>query len=180
MLYDNQEVVHYLDEEKGKLVHLYGEPDAGRTQVLFSVINELANKNRFCCYWIPHREEFRQNVFNETVSKKQCCIIGFPETVNELSRFLELAKGTDLICIDNFLEYILHKRKTQIRLALSMLSASAYEHKTNFLLVNDLRYLPAKGGLHPAYQEYFRYFCDRHVRVEKDSDFHIRYGFCTL
>ena len=180
MLYPNQEIMTYLSNEKGKLVHLYGEPDAGRTQVLFSIINELAEQDKFCCYWVPRKEEYRQNVFDETVTKKQCCVIGFPETVKELPQFLQLAEGTDLICIDNFLEYILHKRKAQIRLAFSMLSATAYEYETNFLLVNDLRYLPAKGGLHPAYQEYYRYFCDRHICVEKDSDFNIHYGFCKV
>jgi len=180
MLYDNQDVLQYLDKEKGKLVHLYGEPDAGRTQVLFSVINALANQDRFCCYWVPRKEEYRKEVFDATVGKKQCCIIGFPETAQELQQFLVLAKDTDLICVDNFLEYILHKRKAQIRLIFSLFSASAYEYGTNVLLVNDMRYLPEKGGLHPAYQEYFRYFCDRHIQVEKDSDFNIRYEFCKL
>ena len=180
MLYSNQDIITYLSKEEGKLIHLYGEPDAGRTQVLFSIIDELTKQDKFCSYWVPRKEEYRKNVFDEMVDKKQCCIIGFPDTAQELSQFLKLAEGTDLICIDNFLEYILHKRKAQIRLVFSMLSAAAYEHKTNFLLVNDLRYLPAKGGLHPAYQEYFRYFCSRHVCVEKDSDFHIRYRFCEV
>ena len=41
MIYENQEVLDYLLDNKGKLIHLYGEADAGRTSVLFSLIENL-------------------------------------------------------------------------------------------------------------------------------------------
>ncbi len=180
MLYDNEEVLKYLNEEKGKLIHLFGDADAGRTQTLFSILNRLTENDKFVSYWIPRQEEFRQNVFNETVQNKKACLIGFPKTSQELSTFMQLARNTDLICIDNFLEYVLHKPKAFIRGVLARLSATTYQYKTNFIIVNDLRYLEAKGGLHPAYQEYFRHFCSRHIVVEKDSDFHISYRFTKI
>lgn len=180
MLYDNQEVLAYLKNQRGKLVHLYGKPDAGRTQSVFSILDHVGQEDRLCGYWVPRKEDFRQNVFREMIAWPERYLIGFPKTVKELSLFLPLAAGTDLVCIDNFLEYIIHKPKDQIRAVLTLLSATAYQHGTNFLLVNDLRYYESKGGMHPAYQEYFRHFCARHVEVEKDSDFHIRYAFKEL
>lgn len=180
MLYDNQEVLKYLNEQQGKLVQLFGDADAGRTQTVFSILNHLTEQNKLCAYWIPLKEEFRENVFQEAVRNKEYCIIGFPKTVSELRVFLKLADGVDTICIDNFLQYILHKQKQEIRAIFSLLSAAAFEYKTNFILVNDLRYYKEKGGLHPAYQEYFYYFCRKHIQVQKDSDFHISYAFVQV
>ena len=180
MLYPNEEVLQYLTETSGKLIHLYGEPDAGRTQTLFSILDTMTKQDKLCSYWIPNREQYRENVFNKAVAEKEHCIIGFPKTTKELPAFLKLADGADLICVDNFLEYILHKQNGQIRGVFALFSAAAYQYKTNFVLVNDLRYLEAKGGMHPAYQEYFSHFCAKHISVEKDSDFHIRYAFREL
>ena len=181
MIYNDPVILEYLEKNKGKLIHLFGDPDAGRTQTVFSILNYMTSADKLCCYWVPQKEAFRQNVFKEAVRMKQYCIIGFPKTASEIPAFLKLAAdGADLICIDNFLAYILHKQKDQIRALFSLLSGTAYQYGTNFLLVNDLRYLEAKGGMHPAYQEYFRHFCPRHILVEKDSDFHIRYGFTEL
>ena len=180
MLIKNQEVIQYLLEANGKLVHLYGNPDTGRTQTMFSVLDEIASREKLCCYWIPRKEEYRQNVFLKTVRNPEHCIVGFPEDAKQLPIFLTLSAGVDLVCIDNFLEYIFHKTNPEIRYIFGLLSAAAYKYKTNFVLVNDLRYLEAKGGFHPAYQEYFHRFCAKHIKVEKDSDFHIYYSFKEL
>lgn len=178
MLIQNDAVLQYLETERGKLIHLFGEPDAGRTQTVLSILDKITEQEKLCCYWVPHRESYRENVFRQTVTHKERCIIGFPQAAKELPTFMNLAEGADLICVDNFLEYILHKPNPVIRQIFGLFSAAAYKYKTNFILVNDMRYLEAKGGEHPAYEEYFRHFCQRHVRVEKDSDFHIHYAFC--
>ena len=178
MLIRNEDVIQYLLKAEGKLVHLYGDPDAGRTQTVFSVLDEATDQDKLCCYWIPREKDYRYNVFVKTVHNRDHCIVGFPENATQLPVFLTLAAGVDLVCIDNFLEYICHKKNAEIRNVFASISAAAYKYKTNFVLVNDLRYLEAKGGLHPAYQEYFRRFCAKHIKVEKDSDFHISYDFC--
>ena len=177
MLYNNYDVLQYFTENNGKLIHLYGEPDAGRTQTVFTILKHMTSLEKICCYWVPRQEEFRRNVFCDSIPDKNYCIVGFPKESKELPAFLRLADSADLICIDNFLEYIIHKKPAEIRAIFSLLSATAYQYKTNFLLVNDLRYHKLKGGKHPAYLEYFRYYCTKHVQVEKDSDFNIHYTF---
>lgn len=163
-------------QPNGTLFHLYGEADAGRTETIFSILNEATEYEQLCGYWIPGREQFRQDVFNRSVAYLDRCVVGFPKKAKDLPVFLQTTKSLDLVCIDNFLEYILHKPKKHIRAVFSLLSAAAYKNRTNFILVNDMRFWESKG-MHPAYQEYFRYFCSKHILVEKDSDFHIHYGF---
>ena len=180
MLYPNNTVLQYLRSSFGRLIHLYGEPDAGRTTVLFHLLQEMSQKDKICGYWIPRKEEFRNDVFQEMVSKKEQCIVGFIPDLKTMHTTLPLAEHMDIICIDNFLEYVLHKKKNEIRNAFATLSATAYKYNTTFILVNDLRYYEAKGGIHPAYQEYFRHFCSRHIEVTKDSNFNIFYTFRQL
>ena len=177
MLYDNQEVLNYLLNNKGKLIHLYGEADAGRTSVLFSLTEFLTRQEKIVCYITPRAEEFRKNVFDRMVSCPERCIIAHASSFKEMAPLLSL--GADIYMIDNFLEQILHKKKAQIARTFSLLSGQAFQHGYNIILANDLR-INKEKGIHPAYMEYFRHYCRKHIEVKKDSDFHIHYNFTEI
>lgn len=175
MLYDNPTITEYLLSNKGKLIHMFGEPDAGRTRVLFSLIDRLTQNNGLCGYCISR--DFQLEVFQQMVRHQEQCMIAQPENKKQLTEILKL--DLDYFFIDNFLEYIIHKSRKQIQQTFAILSARAYQDQKNIILVNDMRYHPDKG-LHPAYQEWFYHFCAQHIKVEKDSDFNIRYEFVKL
>ena len=172
MLYDNQDVLQYLDKEKGKLIHLYGEADAGRTLTVFSMALHALQKERMPAYVIPN---------SMMVRYKDCpdlCPIIIAKSVRTLVYSVRImSNAADIIFIDNFLQYILHKPKKDILAVFRTLQTTALETDIIVVLVNDLRYLEAKGGYHPAYQEYFRKFCDSHIQVIKDANCDIGYEF---
>lgn len=177
MIYENQEVLDYLLDNKGKLIHLYGEADAGRTSVLFSLIENLTQQEKIICYITPRTEEFRKNVFDRMISYPERCIIAQASSYKEITPLLSL--GADIYMVDNFLEQILHKKKPQITHTFSLLSGQAFQNGYNIILSNDLR-ISKEKGIHPAYMEYFRHFCSKHIEVKKDSDFHIHYNFTEI
>jgi len=175
MLYDNPEVLEYLQQSNGKLIHVYGDPDSGRTSVLFSWVDYLTRQGQAVCYVVPRMELFWKDLFHQYVDKPERCYIAKASTEKEIRSILDV--DFDWYCFDNFLDLILHKPKPKIRSLFSLLSGHVYQTRQNAILVNGLRYYEAKGGYHPAYLEYFRHYCMKHAVVEKDSDFHIRYRF---
>lgn len=172
MLYDNEQVLQYLNEEKGKLIHLYGEADAGRTLTVFSMASDALRQERMPVYVIPNLMMFRY---------KDCpdlCPVVTAKSARALISVIHImANAADIIFVDNFLQYILHKPKKDILAVFRALQTEALATQTSIILVNDLRYLETKGGYHPAYQEYFRKFCDSHIQVTKDTNCDIGYEF---
>ena len=178
MLYDNEEVLNYLKQEDGKLIHLYGEADAGRTSVLFSMIGYLTSQGHPCAYLVPGKSQMQIERFRRYIKDPSLCPLIIIQDRKTLSSVISgLATVTDYIFIDCFLSYILYRTRRQNASLMSFLSGQAYGNHLNFVLCNDTRHIPGEDKPSPAYMEIFRRYSSKNVLVYKDTGANIFYEF---
>ena len=172
MIIPDTDVLQTLNEKSSRLIHLFGEADAGRTLTVLSMARQALDNGQLPIYILPNSMRLRRKDIPEL------CPVVIANTTDNLIRSLKtIIETADIIFIDDFLQYILHKPKKEILAIFRALKAEAWVNQTVIVLVNDYRYLEEKGGYHPAYQEYFRRFCGAHIKVEKDEAFNIHYRF---
>lgn len=174
MIIKNEEVLQVLENKSHSLVHLYGEADAGRTLTVFSIAKDSLAHDLLPVYMLPNKAELRYKDCPEL-----CPVIVAPTASGLIKSVQTIIEAADIVFIDNFLRYILHRPKKEIIYILRTLRMEAWVQQHTVVLVNDLRYWEAKGGYHPAYREYFRRYCGAHINVKKDSDLNIHYDFVS-
>ena len=149
MLYDNLSVLSYLEKEGGKIVHLYGDPDTGRTSVMFSMIDYLISKGQMCSYLVPLSGGLQAERFRHYVKDISMCPLVIIKDRKDLANSLRyLTDAVENIFLDCFLSYILYRTKRQ------------RESKTS-----------------PAYMEIFRRYSSKNILVHKDEQLNIYYDF---
>ena len=178
LLYDNQNVLDYLLRERGRLVHLYGEADAGRTSVLFSLIGHLTEHGHPCAYLAPIGNQIQVERFRRYVKDPALCPLAVVPDRKLLPGIItELSEAADYLFLDCFLSYILYRTRRQNASLMSFLSGCAYGKGTSFILCNDTRHVPGDDTASPAYMEVFRRYSSRNVLVYKDAAADIYYSF---
>lgn len=178
MLYDNLEVLNYLESGKGKLIHLYGNADTGRTSVMFSVIDYLISHGHPCAYMVPAASTLQVDRFRHYVKDLSMCPLVIIQDKKSLSFNIScLAAATEYIFLDCFLDYILHRPKLKIANLMALLSGYAMGSRISFILCNDTRHIPGEEKSSPAYMEVFRRYSDKNILVYKDPATNIRYNF---
>lgn len=178
MLYDNPPVLEYLEKEKGKIIHLYGDPDTGRTSVMFSMIDYLIRQGQPCAYLVPSSGSIQAERFKHYIKDLSMCPLVIIKDRKSLSFSLKcLTEATENIFIDCFLSFILYRSKRQNVSLMSLLSGYAFGAHTNFILCNDTRHIPGEERSSPAYMEIFRRYSSKNVLVYKDAATNIYYNF---
>lgn len=178
MIYDNKKVLDYLLNNDGKLIHLYGQADAGRTSVLFSLISYLVANEQTCAYLVPQKNVLQIELFQRYVKDLSLCPMCIIQDKEELIHTIGQLSGTiQYIFIDNFLYYVLYRTKKKNQLLLSSFSSYAYKTKTNFVFCNDMRHVPGINKTVPAYLELFRRYSTNNILVRKDENKNIYYDF---
>ncbi len=178
MLYDNTSVLEYLEKEQGKIIHLYGDPDTGRTSVMFSMIDYLIGKGHPCAYLVPSSGTIQIERFRHYIKDLSMCPLAIVKDRKSLSFNLRcLAEATEYIFLDCFLSFILYRTRRQNASLMSLLSGYAYGSRTNFILCNDTRHIPGEESTSPAYMEIFRRYSSKNILVYKDPASNIFYNF---
>lgn len=178
MLYDNQEVLDYLLHNNRKLIHLYGEADAGRTSVMFSMIDHLASNGKSCAYLVPSAAKIQEERFRRYIKDPSLCPMVIIKDRKSLASSLSLlSEVTEDIFIDNFLSYILYRTRRQNTSLMSMLSGYTYGTYANLILCNDTRHIPGEEKTSPAYMEIFRRYSSKNILVQKDEGQNVHYIF---
>ncbi len=178
MLYDNLSVLSYLEKEKGKIIHLYGDPDTGRTSVMFSMIDYLIQHGQTCAYLVPSSGSIQAERFRHYLKDISLCPLVVVKDRKSLSFSLQcLSEATEHIFLDCFLSYILYRSKKQNASLMSLLSGYAYGGHINFILCNDTRHIPGEEKTSPAYMERFRRYSSKNILVYKDEATNIYYDF---
>ena len=178
MLYDNQEILDYLLYNRGKLIHLYGEADTGRTSVMFSMIDHLAANGKICAYLVPSESKIQEERFRRYIKDPSLCPLVVVKDRKSLSSSLSLlSRVAEDIFIDNFLSYVLYRTRRQNASMMSMLSGYAYGTYANLILCNDTRHIPGEEKTSPAYMEIFRRYSSKNILVQKDDKQDVHYAF---
>lgn len=178
MLYDNLSVLSYLEKEGGKIVHLYGDPDTGRTSVMFSMIDYLISKGQMCSYLVPLSGGLQAERFRHYVKDISMCPLVIVKDRKDLANSLRyLTDAAENIFLDCFLSYILYRTKRQNGSLMSLLSGYAFGSNVNFILCNDTRHVPGENKTSPAYMEIFRRYSSKNILVHKDEQLNIYYDF---
>ena len=178
MIFNNKDVIHYIANEKDKIIHTFGESDSGKTRSAFFMINELNKLGKICSYVYPGVEYFQYEAFNKFIEyPNQTPVLQAVNREEFSTQSRSLAPYVDVFIVDGFLRYIIHKPVKEIRKMFQEVSLIAFKYKVNFILINEMRYSQEKDLLIPAYDKYFKYFCQKHILIKKDDNYDISFGF---
>ena len=181
MILNNKDVTTYLNEKTNRIVHVFGEPDAGKTRSMFFLINEMNKLGKICAYVHPGVQFFQYEAFKKFIEYPDQTPVLQAENLKDFSSQVRaLALYIDIFIVDGFLTYIIHQKITYIQKVFQEISAIAFKYNINFMLVNEMRFNKEKDMLVPAYDQFFRHFCQSHILITKDENYNISFGFKTI
>ena len=167
----NAGVDSYIEKARNKIIQIYGDPDAGRTTVFFQLIGNLTSKDHICVYVTPQLSSFRYEYFKKFSHDYNRCVIMEASTAADLLKMIPtIADYAEYIFIDDFLRYIIRRKKSEIRSVMSMLSSQAFKHGICIVIGNEMRYNLSQSLTLPAYTDILRRYVSNSIVVEKNKD----------
>lgn len=156
----------------GRVTELVGEPDSGKTRLLFDMLEKLSNKDIIIAY-ISTTGKSLDYLLNMNINRENTVLLVSNDETVILDFIKDTIKCVDIFMIDNIPNILtsnehgnfdLNEYQNVPRL-LSELNTIIYGEKSSILAINHLIY--KNGEYVPRWQNMFRKYCCVRTQLNK-------------